>query len=124
MRRRRLRWVISAVTAVLAITCISVRGPRHAGIELQEQRALGDAFPVPKNALREYLEHTEGTSKLARLNPSMAAHLESRDGDAMLITKFRGGKDIRTRLKALHLHQMVSAWELFVYVPCTSDPFS
>ena len=75
-----------------------------------QPRTVQDAYPVPNHALREYLEHTGGSSKLARSNPSIASRIEAGDaGDGELSASSRsaGGGGIQARLQALHLHQMV-----------------
>lgn len=109
LHRRRLAWAGTAVAGALVITVIAVGNPRHAGIALESQRTIQDAYPVPKAALAAYLDHTGGSSKLAKLNPSMAKRIEGQDhwvhGSARLIA----GGSIKGRLEALHLHQMVSA---------------
>ena len=101
-----MAWVGASVAGALVITAIAVGAPRtwDAGVGL-EQRTLQDAFPVPKSALREYLEHTGGSSKLARLNPSMASRIEGGGSAAKRSAGSKGG--IESRLQALHLHQMV-----------------
>jgi hypothetical protein len=123
-RRRRLAWAGTAVAGALVITAIAVGGgPRRATIELEwmrqteaatttafpQPRTVQDAYPVPNHALREYLEHTGGSSKLARSNPSIASRIEAGDaGDGALSASSAGGGGIQARLQALHLHQMVS----------------
>lgn len=110
--RARLAWASTAVAGALVITAIAVGGgTRPAGIELEQPRTLAvqDAFPVPNRALREYLEHTGGSSKLARLNPTLASRIEARDaGGSKLSASAAGGQGIQARLQALHVHQMVS----------------
>jgi hypothetical protein len=74
-----------------------------------QPRTVQDAYPVPNHALREYLEHTGGSSKLARSNPSIASRIEAGDaGNGELSASSAGGGGIQARLQALHLHQMVS----------------
>lgn len=102
-----MAWVGAAVAGALVVTAIAVGGPRawNAGVRL-EQRTLQDAYPVPKSALREYLEHTGGSSKLARLNPAMASRIEGEEKAAKSSTRNYG--DVESRVQALHLHQLVS----------------
>jgi len=100
--RRRMAWVAAAVIGALVITAIAVGAPRASEAGVLEQRTIQDAFPVPKSALRQYLEHTGGSSKLARLNPSMASRIE---GEGEKVARSKGG--VESRLQALHLHQMV-----------------
>lgn len=111
-RRRRLALAGSAVAGALVITVMVVGGTRQAGVVLEQQRSIQDAFPVPKGALKQYLEHTGGSSKLARLNPSMASRIEGQDDwvqhGMKLGATSKGGRGIQSRLQALHMHQMVS----------------
>jgi len=108
--RRRLAWAGTAVAGALVITLITAGGPRRADTELEQQRSIQDAFPVPKKALKQYLEHTGGSSKLARLNPSIASRIEGQDDWVQHSAKLsNGGKGIQSRLNALHMHQMAEA---------------
>ena len=128
-----MAWAGTAVAGALVITVIAVGGgPRRATIELEwmrqteaatttafpQPRTVQDAYPVPNHALREYLEHTGGSSKLARSNPSIASRIEAGDaGDGALSASSAGGGGIQARLQALHLHQMVSC----AHARCSSE---
>ena len=115
--RCQMAWVGTAVAGVLVLTIVLVGRPQHVGMELEgwggrplhvgTEVEPNDAYPVPKTALREYLDHTHGTSKLARTNPSMAAKIEGQDDFGQNGAKL-SGKGMQSRLQALHLHQMVN----------------
>ena len=72
----------AAGAAIIVVVLAVVGSPRWpARTVIGQQPYMGDAFPVPKRALRAYLDHTGGSSKLARREPQVAERLQARGDD-------------------------------------------
>lgn len=70
-----------------------------------------------QEALQQYLEHTGQESKLAQINPSLAKRIQQQKSYVSGSEASRPGGDLVTRLKSLHLHELV-----MMFVVVTSSP--
>ena len=106
--RVRASAACAAILVVVLAVAVSPRWP--ARTVLGQQPYMGDAFPVPKRALRAYLDHTGGSSKLARREPQVAERLQARGDDVPpSAVSAKGESGLQVRQTALHVHQLAEA---------------
>ena len=106
--RVRASAACAAILVVVLAVAVSPRWP--ARTVLGQQPYMGDAFPVPKRALRAYLDHTGGSSKLARREPQVAERLQARGDDVPpSAVSAEGESGLQLRQTALHVHQLAEA---------------
>ena len=101
----------AAGAAIIVVVLAVVGSPRWpARTVLGQQPYMGDAFPVPKRALRAYLDHTGRSSKLARREPQVAERLQARGDDVPpSAVSAEGESGLQLRQTALHVHQLAEA---------------